>query len=90
MSSNNSQHTAKKPAKIRVEHWQKIMIFLIFYDVAAVSFSYFIALILRFDLRFSQIPATYLNPWMKFAPIYAVMCLLIFWFLQPKPTTVCH
>ena len=82
MSSNNSQHTAKKPAKIRVEHWQKIMIFLIFYDVAAVSFSYFIALILRFDLRFSQIPATYLNPWMKFAPIYAVMCLLIFWFFR--------
>jgi FlaA1/EpsC-like NDP-sugar epimerase len=82
MSSNNSQQSAKKPAKIRVEHWQKIMIFLIFYDVAAVSFSYFIALILRFDLRFSQIPATYLNPWMKFAPIYAVMCLLIFWFFR--------
>ena len=82
MGSNNSRQTAKKPGKIKVLHWQKVMIFLIFYDIAAVSFSYFVALVLRFDLRFSQIPATYLNPWMKFAPIYAVICLLIFWFFR--------
>lgn len=82
MSSDNSQQTAKKPVKLKVQHWQKVMIFLIFYDIAAVSFSYFIALVLRFDLRFSLIPSTYLNPWMKFAPLYAVICLAVFWIFR--------
>lgn len=82
MSSNNSQQTAKKPAKIQVKHWQKVMIFLIFYDVAVVSFSYFLALVLRFDLRFSLIPSTYLKPWMMFTPIYAVICLVVFWLFR--------
>ncbi len=78
----STEQQGKNTKKIRVEHWQKIMVYLIIYDIIAVSVSYFAALILRFDLRFSQIPSTYLDPWVKFAPFYAIICLVVFWCLR--------
>ena len=52
---------------------------LICYDIIAVSLSYFLALWLRFDCKFSQIGTVYLSAWKKFTPIYIVFCLIIFW-----------
>ena len=62
-----------------IKHWHLIAAYLVFYDMLAVSFSYFAALWLRFDLKFSMIPDTYLMPWMKFAPFYAIFCVFIFY-----------
>ena len=55
-----------------------VSFFLVCYDICIVSFSYFGALLLRFDFRFSQIPADYLGAWKSFAPIYAFLCVVIF------------
>ena len=62
----------------RIEHWQIIAFYLVIYDIAAVNLSYFGALWLRFDLRFSSIPETYLSAFLKFAPFYTVFCILVF------------
>ena len=62
----------------RIQHSQWITVYLVAYDAFAVSFAYFAALWLRFDLRFSMIEEPYLGMWAKFAPFYAVFCILIF------------
>ncbi len=65
-----------------LEHWQVIAVFLICYD-AIVSFgAYFMALWLRFDCRFGEIPPLYFTPWLKFAPFYIVATILVFWVLH--------
>ena len=43
-----------------------------------MNLSYFGALWLRFDLRFSSIPEVYLSAFLKFAPFYTVFCILVF------------
>lgn len=65
-----------------IKHWQKVSFYLVIYDVIAVTASYFMALLLRFDFVFSRIPEMYLQPWEKFAPLYAVICIVVFWRLH--------
>ena len=55
---------------------------LVVYDLVAVSAAFFLALLLRFDLNYSEIPAYYLDPWKQFAPFYAVYCIVVFWALR--------
>ncbi len=64
------------------EHWQIIALFLMLYDALAVNASYFLALWIRFDCRYSAIPADYLNAWMGFILAYTLFCLIIFWELR--------
>ncbi len=66
----------------RIQHAHIIMLYLIIYDAIAVSISYFAALWLRFDLRFSAIPPWYLEAWKSFALIYVVFCIVVFWFFR--------
>lgn len=66
----------------RLLHWQNVTVYLILYDLIAVTASYFFALLLRFDFRFSMIPSAYFGPWKMFAPIYAVFCIIVFWRLR--------
>ena len=68
--------------KKKLEHAQVIMIYLMLYDAVAVTVSYFLALFLRFDLKFSFIPTIYYEPWLRFAPIYAVVCIGVFYALH--------
>ncbi len=68
--------------RFKLEHWHKIAIFLILYDLLAVNGAYFLALWVRFDCHFSRIPEEYLLPWLQFAPIYGVVCLGSFWALH--------
>ena len=56
-----------------------IVIYLIVYDLIAVTLAYFLALLLRFDFAFSHIPIIYLQTWAVFAPLYALICVLVFW-----------
>ena len=68
----------KELNKRKLRHSQRIAAYLAVYDVFAVSIAYFVALWLRFDLRFSAIQGTYFSAWRLAAPIYAVLCILIF------------
>lgn len=75
----------KKSVKFgqRIEHWHKMAILLGAYDAIAVSAAYFLALWFRFDCMFTAIPQEqYLEPYMKFVPIYAAVCILVFWRLR--------
>lgn len=62
-----------------MQHWQVICLFLMLYDILAVNLSYFLALWLRFECSFSSIPKEYLSSFLKFAPIYTVAAILVFW-----------
>ena len=68
--------------KRRLEHWNKISLLLVGYDLIAVTLAYFLGLWFRFDCRYSEIPAEYLMGFAKFAPIYSVSCVLVFWWLR--------
>lgn len=75
--------SAKKEEKtIKIQHWKVIALYLMIYDIFAVNFSYFLGLWLRFDLRYSNIPKNYLHAFLKFAPIYTIAVLVIFYFLR--------
>lgn len=75
-----TEHTEK--GKFRIHHWEIIAFYLVLYDVIAVNISYFFALLLRFDMRFSQIPSEYLSAFAKFAPIYAIITVAVFYVLR--------
>ncbi len=80
----NTKKNAHKGNWIRdhLQHWQFIAVFLALYDIVAVSAAYLGALWMRFDGKFSAIPAEYLEPWMRFAPVYALLCVVIFFALR--------
>ena len=71
-----------KEHRIHFEHWQAIAALLLIYDALIVNLSYFLALWLRFDCRFSFIREKYFLAWMHFVPYYTLFCLIIFWFLR--------
>ncbi len=66
----------------RLEHWQIIALYLIFYDVIVVNCSYFFGLWLRFDLKFSNIPPEFLRAFLEFVPFYTVFVLAVFYGLR--------
>ena len=68
--------------KRKIAHWKVISLYLIIYDLITLNFSFFFGLWIRFDLQFTKIPAEFLMPFLKFAPIYSVFCLSVFWFLH--------
>ena len=75
----------KKTKKYRtpsIEHWQVINLGLFVYDILAVNVAFFLALMLRFDFRYTEIPGEYLEPYMKFSPIYTVVCIAVFWAMR--------
>ena len=71
---------SKQPRNKRplIEHWQIVAVFLALYDVAAMCLSYFLALWIRYDCLFSNIPMTYRGAWRMFTPAYAMVGLVIF------------
>ena len=59
----------------------KDLLFML-YDMASVTVAYFFALWFRFDCQFSEIPENYLTAWLKFAPIYAIISVVVLWIFQ--------
>ena len=51
---------------------------LLIYDTIAVNLAYFLALLLRFDFKYSLIPPEHLYSYFHFSPIYTLFCLLLF------------
>lgn len=68
--------------KRRIEHWEIIALYLVLYDIVAVNSSYFIGLLLRFDLEYSSIPTNYLSAYVKFAPVYTIFVIGVFYVLK--------
>ena len=64
--------------KLRREHWQIIALIMMAYDVVMICAAYFLALWLRFDLSFSQIPDYYLTAMGRFLLFYAPFCVMVF------------
>ena len=79
MSDINNPQTPRKKATKGFGHWLMVAVFLVLYDLAVVVGAYFVALWLRFDCRFSEIPHEFLMAWLKFSPIYAVVSVFVFW-----------
>jgi len=48
-------------------------------DVVSIFFCYAIALWLRFDFKFSAVPAEYQRAFLIFIPFYLIFCVFIFW-----------
>lgn len=72
-----------KKLKFRdVKRWQKVAALLFAYDYCTVVLSYFFALFIRFDLKYSSIPQIYLSISERFLPVYGLVCLVIFWSLR--------
>ena len=66
----------------RLEHWQMIAILLMICDFLAIHLSYFLALWIRFDCVFSEIPKGYLNAYRSFITVFSIVSIVIFWFFR--------
>ena len=71
-----------KGSKRKIEHWQIVRLLLMVYDFAAVIVSFGIALWLRFDCKVTSVEPQYLTTYTKTIIIYALFCLVVFWFLR--------
>lgn len=71
-----------KGSKRKVEHWQVVRLLLMVYDFVAVIISFGIALWLRFDCKVTSVEPQYLTTYTKTIIIYALFCLVVFWFLR--------
>ena len=69
-------------SKLNIEHWKMIAVYLAIYDIIAVNASYLFGLLIRFDFKFSTIPMDYYYAFLKFAPIYTVFSLGVFYFFK--------
>ena len=63
--------------KLFLYHWVRISILLFIYDIIVMNVSYGLALWLRFDFRFSDIPYDYLTTWVKYIPIHTACTLIL-------------
>ncbi|MBQ7586643.1 MAG: polysaccharide biosynthesis protein [Lachnospiraceae bacterium] len=64
--------------KLHIEHWKAVAAILVIFDIFAVNFAYLFSLWIRFDCRFRLIPDEYMIPYVKFAPIYTLLCIIVF------------
>lgn len=56
-----------------------VVFLLMVYDFIAVHLSYFLALWVRFDFVYSQIPMSYLDAYVGVITTYAVLCIAVLW-----------
>ncbi len=78
---HNDKNSCRSERRL-FKHWSKKTVLLQIYDIAVIIGSYFLALWLGFDCRFSEIPNEYLTAWLRFAPIYAFVSIFVFWGLR--------
>ena len=80
--SSEIDNKKRKKSGFHLQHWQIIGALLAIYDAVAVNFSYFFALLLRFDFQYSVIPKNYFNMWKSFTPFYTIAALVVFYLLR--------
>ena len=72
----------KPKRRAGIRHWHRIAIMLVAFDAFAVNAAYFLALWFRYDGQYSQIPQETMLNALRFAPIYTVACIVIFFFMR--------
>ena len=80
-----NQNKTPKYKKPKMAHWQLINLGLMLYDVFAVNVAFFLALWLRFDCSIMTMMDEnfhYVDAYVKFAPIYTLICIIVFWGLR--------
>ena len=85
MIEENVERSNAAPVKLKAKglaNWHFVSICLAIYDIVAANGAYFLALWVRFDCRFSEIPWEYLRAWLHFSPIYSVIVLFSFQFAR--------
>ncbi|MCR4694124.1 MAG: polysaccharide biosynthesis protein [Pseudobutyrivibrio sp.] len=65
----------------KIKHWHKIAYFLLAYDLFTIAFSYFLALWVRFDCRYSLIDHRYLQGYFHSIVFYALFTVVLYWLL---------
>ena len=68
--------------KFQIKKHYIVTLMLMLYDIVAVVASYFLALWVRFDCRYSAIDEVYLVAYIKFIPYYAIICIIVFYLLR--------
>ena len=69
----------KEQKKLTIPHWKVISFLLVCFDIIGIAASFFLALWLRFDLRFDSIPNGYLQEYIYTIGPYIVFCIVVFW-----------
>ena len=64
------------------EQWQVLSLLMALYDFVALHGAYFLALLARFDFKYSEISPFFLNSYYKFITVYALIALVVFWFFR--------
>lgn len=82
MQNNRGRNMNGIKGKLTIAHWKVIAIYLMIFDVVAINFSYFFALFMRFEFSYKSIPQEYFMAYLKFAPIYTVFTIVIFYVLR--------
>ena len=83
MKEKNNPHNINRTSSgFHLEQWHIVALCMVLYDIIVVNASYALALFLRFDFRYSMIPAMYLKPFYQFAPFYTVFCIILFYFFR--------
>lgn len=79
MSSNDNNGRGGKSLLdlFKLERWQVLALILVVCDAISATFSYLLALWLRFDCAFSEIPVAYLDAWKKYALIHIVITVAV-------------
>ena len=72
----------RRKNKRMLEPWQILSLLMAVYDFAAIHAAFLLALLARFDFRFSEIPAHYWTPYAQFITVYALCALVVFWFFR--------
>ena len=76
INENGTLPTAKRSRLF--ESWYAVTTVLIIYDLIVAAGAYFLALWLRHDCNFTDIPKEYVYAWLKFLPIYAVLTVGVY------------
>jgi len=62
-----------------IKKWQIVATFMMIYDVVSLTMAHFMALWLRFDLRFSLIPNVYLSNLANLTPVLGILAIVLLW-----------
>ena len=73
-SNHKREHRGKK--------WIRNAIIVLVADILATLFAFFLALIFRFDFRFSEIPAEYLEMYGYLMPVWCIVTVIIFYLFK--------
>ncbi|WP_295155627.1 nucleoside-diphosphate sugar epimerase/dehydratase [uncultured Ruminococcus sp.] len=80
MDEESKINKVRRRAKKKIEHWQIVSFYLMAYDIIVSACSYFLGLWLRYDLSFTKIPKSFLDAYMFFMPIYALLIVGCHWY----------